>query len=458
MKVNVIGAGYVGLVSGVCLAAKGHDVTCLDTREAVVSTLNDGVPHIHEAGLPELLRGAIKARRFRAALMAEDRLGGSEITLVAVGTPTSDGRIDLTQIGEAAHLIGRLRQTADDFVSVVIKSTVVPGTTDTFVREIIERQSGKRLGKGFGLGMNPEFLREGNAVEDFMSPDRIVLGHDDPRTLERLHELYSPWECDKLAVNSRTAEMIKYANNCLLATQISAVNELANIAAAVGDIDIMDVMRGVRLDKRWSPLDSRGRRILPGILAYLVPGCGFGGSCFPKDVQAMRRTAEDVGLTPHILQAILEVNRAQPLQVVRLLEQALVTVKDKRILLLGLAFKPETDDVRESVSLRIIEEMSLRGAHLMLHDPIASANCRALFPETPERRYTSDWRASLDVADAVVLATRWDEYQLLAGDASLTRKLDGKTIVDARRMFSASEFPRAAYFAIGKSNAKERTS
>ncbi|HSY74101.1 MAG TPA: nucleotide sugar dehydrogenase, partial [Dongiaceae bacterium] len=266
MKLTIIGTGYVGLVSGVCLASKGHDVTCLDLREEVVENLNRGQPHIHEAGLSSLLRKVLDSGNFRAKKATIENFGVAELVIIAVGTPSHEGKINLAHIQSAAKLAGNYIRNAKRFVSVIVKSTVVPGTTDAFVRKVLEKSSGEKLGK-FGLGMNPEFLREGNAVEDFILPDRIVLGHETPETLRQLEKLYSPWDCDKLRVNSRTAEMIKYASNCLLATQISAVNELANLTATIGGIDPADVMQGIHLDKRWNPVLSGGQRAQPGILA-----------------------------------------------------------------------------------------------------------------------------------------------------------------------------------------------
>jgi UDPglucose 6-dehydrogenase/GDP-mannose 6-dehydrogenase len=294
MRVGIIGTGYVGLVSGICLAAKGHSVTCVDLNQAIVDRLNGGTPHIHERGLPELLSEVRRQGLFAATCDLDAALDGADLVLIAVGTPSKDGVIDLGQIVAAARSIGAYLRRRDRFLSVVVKSTVVPGTTDTIVRAAIEEASGKAF-PAFGLGMNPEFLREGEAIEDFMEPDRIVLGHEDPETLARLEELYAPWQADKLRVNTRTAELIKYANNALLATQISAINEIANLATAIGGIDVMDVVRGVHLDKRWNPITQDGGRVAPPILTYLVPGCGFGGSCFPKDLQALRSLAGSAG-------------------------------------------------------------------------------------------------------------------------------------------------------------------
>ncbi len=446
MKLTIIGTGYVGLVSGVCLASKGHNVTCLDLRQEVVENLNWGQPHIHEAGLSSLLRAVLDAKNFRAKKADAAAFGNAEAVIIAVGTPSHEGKINLSHIQSAAKLAGNYIRNAKRFVSVIVKSTVVPGTTDTFVRKILERSSGKKLG-AFGLGMNPEFLREGAAVEDFLAPDRIVLGHETPETLRHLETLYAPWDCDKLRVNSRTAEMIKYASNCLLATQISAVNELANLAAALGGIDSDEVMQGIHLDKRWNPILSGGRRVRPGILAYLKPGCGFGGSCFPKDVQALRSLGAAKKNPMRLLQAVLEINEHQPSQVAALLKHQLGTLKGKRILVLGLAFKPGTDDVRESASLKIITQLLKSGAEIDAHDPVASKNAATILSHR-KLHYIADWRQKLRSADGVVVATCWPEYRELAKDV-LSSARTRKIIVDARRMFQPDELAPAIYSTIG---------
>jgi UDPglucose 6-dehydrogenase/GDP-mannose 6-dehydrogenase len=441
MKIAVFGTGYVGLVSGVCLAAHGHEVVCLDLRADVVEKLNRAQPHIHEPGLPELLLRVIAEKRFRATLSREEALKEAALILIAVGTPSAGGRIDLQFITAAATQIGSYLKTTSRFVAVVVKSTVVPGTTDGIVRQAIEVSSGKKLGE-FGLGMNPEFLREGNAVSDFMQPDRIVLGHEDGVTLRQLRELYQPWSCEKLEVNTRTAEMIKYANNCLLATQISAVNELANLCTRVGNIDVQQVMAGVHLDKRWNPLDQSGRRVNPGILAYLLPGCGFGGSCFPKDVQALRTLGLDYSLPMPLLEAVLDINQSQPSQVITLLEAKLLPLTGKKILVLGLAFKPDTDDVRESASLTIVRDLVRRRCEVTAHDPVAGENARKELAGV-KFDLTEDWKAAVTGADGIVVATKWPEYADLKNAA-----VNGKVIVDPRRMFHPDDF--ANYLAIGR--------
>lgn len=298
--------------------------------------------------------------------------------------------------------------------------------------------------------MNPEFLREGNAINDFMNPDRIVIGHDDEKTLKLLKMLYEPWDCDKIFVNTRTAEMIKYVNNSLLAIQISAANEFANIADSVGGIDIMDVMNGVYADKRWSPILSDKSRISPEILTYLVPGCGFGGSCFPKDVQALRTKSYEVGIEPKILDAVLTVNDNQPYQVIKLLKKALVDLNNKKILLLGLAFKPGTDDVRESVSLKLIDNMLKNKAKIFAHDPIAIDNSKKVVSNHTNLRYIVNWKEKLSSVDAIVVATNWEEYQKLSSP-NFQDKLTGKVLFDVRRFFIPTDFPKSIYLTIGRS-------
>jgi UDPglucose 6-dehydrogenase/GDP-mannose 6-dehydrogenase len=301
------------------------------------------------------------------------------------------------------------------------------------VRAEIEAASGKRLGE-FGLAMNPEFLREGAAVADFMAPDRIVLGHDDPRSLELLERLYAPWDCDKLKVNSRTAELIKYASNALLAVQISAANEIANLATALGGIDAMEVMKGVHLDRRWNPIKN-GERVAPGILSYLLPGPGFGGSCLPKDLEALAAAGHSQGLPMAMIEAVLAVNRAQPEQVTAMLERALGSLAGQHVLVLGLAFKPGTDDVRDSPSIRIVELLLEKGARVSAHDPMARQSFRrAVGSRAASVTLVEDWRAAVTEAEIIVVVTIWPEYFDLA-----TFDLRGKVLFDTRRMLGRGE-------------------
>jgi len=444
MKIAVIGAGHVGLVSGVCLAAKGHHVTCVDKNRALVGQLKLGEPHVYEPGLKELLKEALSGGRFSVATELDGALNGSEMVMIAVGTPCRDNAIDLGYVIEASRGIGEYLKGQDSYLSVVVKSSVIPGTTDTVVRGEIERASGKTF-PAFGLGMNPEFLREGEAVADFMVPDRIVFGYEDDRTLNLLEAVYAPWKVDKIRVSSRSAELIKYASNMLLATQISTINEIANLAAALGDIDILDVLEGVHLDRRWNPIIDN-QRASPGILGYLVPGCGFGGSCLPKDVQALRAQGMQHGLPMHVLNAVLDVNSSQPYQVVQMIEREGLKLADQTVMVLGLAFKSGTDDVRESASFKIVESLLDRNARVLVHDPLAADRFRlSLGARANSVTFVKEWTAHMDAASVIIIATRWPEYREV-----VKFDLKGKILFDARHMFRPSELTSGRYLSIGR--------
>ena len=448
MKVCIVGTGYVGLVSGVCLATKGHDVVCVDKNPDIVDKLNKGIPTIHEDGLSEILKNVVEANSFQATENLKEALDEVNLVIVAVGTPSKNGKIDLSFIKEVSSQIGKYLATSDRFISVVIKSTVIPGTTDSVVLNILEESSGKKLGD-FGLGMNPEFLREGAAIDDFLYPDRIVLGHEDEKTLSLINQLYEPWNVEKILVNSRTAELIKYANNALLATQISAINEIANLASSIGGIDVMNVVSGVHLDKRWNPVID-GHRCNPEILKYLIPGCGFGGSCFPKDVQAIRTQGMNLGLKMQVMNAVLDVNDIQSSQVVKILEENVDSLSDKKIMILGLSFKPGTDDVRESSSLKIAHHLLNTGALLTAHDPIAICNFKKALKDTSTKvKFTENWKAEINLTDIIILVTPWDEYyELIKFD------LKEKVLFDVRRSFQSNNLDVKTYLGIGLSEKK----
>jgi UDPglucose 6-dehydrogenase len=444
MNVCVVGTGYVGLVSGVCLAAKSHNVTCVDIDLEIVDKLNSGVPTIYEKGLPDLLKEVLHQGNFSATYILENALEKADLVIVAVGTPSENGDINLKYIEEVCKEIGRYIRSASRHISVIIKSTVIPSTTDTFVREILEEFSGKKLGD-FGLGMNPEFLREGEAIDDFMHPDRIVLGYETQRTLNDLEALYFPWAVDKVRVNTRTAELIKYANNALLATQISAINEVANYAATLGGVDVMDVVAGVHLDKRWNPIIN-GKRVNPQILSYLIPGCGFGGSCFPKDVQALRSQGKSLGNKMRMMNAVLEVNELQPHQVIKILENAFGQLTNQNVLLLGLAFKPGTDDVRESPAIKVVNDLAQRKIKIYAHDPIAMGNFkRAIDHESVNIEFVADWRPILDRTNIIIIITPWSEYSDLR-----SYSLEDKTVFDSRRLFFPKDINCKEYVSIGR--------
>ena len=301
--------------------------------------------------------------RLQATADLATAVQSSDVTLIAVGTPYKGDAIDLSQVQAAAIEIGKALQGVSDYHVVAVKSTVVPGTTDDLVKSLIQQHSGKHIGNDIGIGMNPEFLREGSAVFDFTHPDRIVLGGVDQRTRDTLAELYQVFgNTDIVHVNNRTAETIKYASNALLATLISFSNEIGNLCAQIDDVDVVDVLHGVHLDKRFSPVLDDGQRIRPELISYIAAGCGFGGSCFPKDVNALRAFGHQHGVAMPVLDAVMHTNELQPNQVWQQLTAHYPDVQKTRIAVLGLAFKPGTDDVRESPALPIVKKLLDAGA------------------------------------------------------------------------------------------------
>lgn len=426
MRVSIVGTGYVGLVTGVCLAYLGHDIVCVDTDAEKVAAINAGRSPIHEEGLQELLDVVVNSR-FSATTDLAAAVAGTSVTLIAVGTPFGEDRIDLAQIRRAAEEIGTALAAVDRYHLVVVKSTVVPGTTEDVVGPTLERASGRQLGSEIGLGMNPEFLREGVAVQDFLEPDRLVLGGIDDRSLAALDELYAVYDdVPMLRVDPRTAEMIKYTNNALLALLISFSNEIGNLAARLG-CDITEVLEGVHLDHRWTPTLA-GERVRPAILTYLAAGCGFGGSCFPKDVRALLAHGRSQELPMHLLEAVLQVNEEQPGVLLDLVRRH-VEPTGAKITVLGAAFKPGTDDVRESPTLRAVPQLRAAGASVTVHDPIALGNLRTALADE-EVCYEQDLELALEGADAVVLVTAWPVY------SGLPSLLSGRRVpvIDGRRM------------------------
>jgi len=444
MKICIVGAGYVGLVTGVCLASRGHQVTCVDKNLSIIEKINLGISPIYEKGLSELLVKVISSGNFEATNNLISALENKSICIIAVGTPSIEGIIDLRYIESVSAEIGKYISNTDRFISVIVKSTVLPGTTKKTVLKKLEESSGKSLGE-FGLGMNPEFLREGEAISDFLYPDRIVLGADDIETHNLLKELYDSWDIDKIYTNTRTAEFIKYMNNVLLATQISTVNEIANVAYKMGDVDIMEVVNGVKLDRRWNP-SINNTRINPGILNYLNPGCGFGGSCFSKDLQAFSSHGQNLGLKMKIMNAVLETNYEQPHQVVRILENEIGSIENKKIMLLGLAFKPDTDDVRDSPALKIALDILNKDASLYAHDPIAIENFKnAIGQKSNNIKFVNDWTESIKLMDIIIIVAPWKDYFKLE-----ECKIKDKTIFDARRMFDPKKINCLRYLSIGR--------
>ena len=439
MKITVVGTGYVGLVSGACLADVGNDVLCLDVDPAKIRILEEGGIPIHEPGLLDVVRRNIAAGRlsFTTDVAYAARYGA--IQFIAVGTPPDeDGSADLQYVLAAARNIGR---HMDGYRVVVDKSTVPVGTGDR-VREAIADELGKRgADLPFSVVSNPEFLKEGAAVDDFMRPDRIIVGAEDERAIELMRELYGPFQRNHeklLVMDVKSAELTKYAANAMLATRISFMNELANLAETLG-ADIELIRQGIGSDPRI------GRQ-------FLYAGCGYGGSCFPKDVKALVSTGNDRG---HDLLILDAVEKANEIQKRRLVEKIVARFGDdlagRQFALWGLAFKPNTDDMRDAPSRVILAELFRRGATVAAYDPVAMDEARRIFGDEPRLAYVDRPMAALEGADALVIVTKWKEFRSPDFEA-IRSELRHPVIFDGRNMYDTAVMKRAGleYHGIGR--------
>jgi len=431
MRVAIVGMGYVGLVTGVCLAEKGHRVTCVDLDEGKVDAVSSGRSPIYEEELEELLARNL-GERFEATADLAEAAGEADVTMIAVGTPFDGARIDLGAVRAATRSVGEAIRRRDDFPVVVVKSTVVPGTTRDVVTPLLEETTGGQAGTMFGVGANPEFLTEGQAVADFMHPDRLVLGSGDTRTAERLEELYAGFpDVPRIHTTVTAAETIKYASNALLATMISFSNEFADLCTAVGDADVVDVMRGLHSSMYLTVDGERAP-----ITSFLEAGCGFGGSCLPKDVNALAAHGEALGRPMNVLRAVIDVNERRADEILRILHGYFASLEGRTVTVLGLAFKPDTDDVRESPAVPIVERLLAAGAVVRAHDPVVRTLPADLDAGAVELE--PDLETALAGADAAVLVTRWRHYdavpEVLARLEPQPILVDGRRIIDPERV------------------------
>jgi len=431
-KICVIGTGYVGLVTGTCFADLGNEVTCLDIDNERIDNLNAGQMPIYEPGLEQLVKQNVAADRLIFTTDYKSALDGAEYAFIAVGTPSgNDGEADLKYVRSAAEAIA---DHVKDSILVINKSTVPVGTGDWVADVINRRRNGKSL--QFSVVSNPEFLREGSAINDFMSPDRVVLGSEDRTAAERVAQLYQPLRCTIMTTDLRTAEMIKYASNAFLATRISFINEIANICEELG-ADVREVARGMGLDKRIGP-------------QFLDAGLGWGGSCFPKDVKALEHMAVLHGTQPQLLQAVMEINRNQRRRAVMKLRKSLKSLNEKNIGVLGIAFKPNTDDIRDAAAIEIIHLLQNEGAHVKAYDPQAMENASTVLKNVTlcEGPYQV-----AEGVDALVLATEWNEFKQLDFQ-KLKKTMKQPVILDGRNAWD-SELLRSlgfTYMGIGRGN------
>jgi UDPglucose 6-dehydrogenase len=416
MNLSVVGSGYVGTTLGACLAEFGHEITAVDVDETVVERINRGEAPIHEPGLDDLVAAhggtTLRATTDHAAI------ADTSVTFLALPTPSNDdGSIDTAIIEAAAESVGdALAEKAEDHL-VVVKSTVVPGTTEDVLAPTIREHAGEDV----DVAVTPEFLREGSAVEDFHDPDKLVFGTETERATELLYEIFEPLlaETDAPVVETdpRTAAMIKYANNAFLAAKVSLINDIGNVCKEHG-VDAYEVADAIGLD------DRIGER-------FLRSGVGFGGSCFPKDVAAIVAAAREQGYEPELLAAALSVNDRQPERLLGLLDEH-VDIEDRRVAVLGLAFKPGTDDIRNSRAIPVIEKLQERGADVVAYDPVATENMRERFGAV---EYADSAAAALDGAAGAVVVTDWDEFAALDGEFDAMAEpvvVDGRRVVERR--------------------------
>ncbi len=429
MKIVVIGTGYVGLVQGVCLAELGNEVACIDLDETKIAKLKNGESPIYEPGIEELIKKNLKQERIVFDTSLKKHLKNAEIIFIAVGTPSDEkGKADLKYVKVAAEEIGK---NLDHYTIIVNKSTVPIGTG-----EMVKTTIKKYYKKDFDVVSNPEFLKEGAALDDFFHPDRVVIGvNGSKKAADRIAELYKVLNCPIVVTNLETAEMIKYASNSFLATQISFINSIANVCEKVG-ADVTDVSRGMKLDKRI------------GERAFLNAGVGYGGSCFPKDVSAMVEIARESKEDFKILEEVEATNKAQRQKFIKKIIENIGGVKDKRIAIWGVAFKAKTDDIREAPAITIIEALQSLGAEVLAYDPVAEENARKAMPDVI---YVSRPQDACKKANALVIVTDWDEFKQI-DFKTIASLMKSKNIFDGRNIYNPEEIKKAGfkYFGIGK--------
>ena len=431
MKITVVGTGYVGLVAAACLAEVGNHVLGLDVNAEKIRVLKEGGIPIHEPGLLEIVRRNVENGRLSFTTNIEEAVHFGEVQFIAVGTPPDeDGSADLQYVTEAARNIGRF-MTSEKVI--VDKSTVPIGTGDKVRAAVAEELKKRNVDIHYSVVSNPEFLKEGAAVEDFMRPDRIVIGTEDPKAIEVMKQVYAPFQRnhERLVVtNLRSAELIKYAANSMLATRISFMNELANLAEIVG-ADIEMVRQGIGSDPRIG-------------YHFLYPGCGYGGSCFPKDVKALIKTAKDVaGFDLKLLKAVEEVNDLQKFVLPKKIKKQFgEDLKGKHFALWGLAFKPNTDDIREAPALSIIDALTSAGATVTAYDPEAMPNVKGQIGD--QIQYAANQYEALQNAAALIIATEWSEFR--TPDFEIIKKeLPSKVIFDGRNLFDVAKMKEMGY-------------
>jgi UDPglucose 6-dehydrogenase len=438
--ISVIGIGYVGLCTAVGFASKGYNVIASTHNAEKAAKINNGIPPFHEPNLQKLLKKTVQNDSLKCLTnQTEKAVLETDLTFNAVGTPSRpDGSIDLQFIEKSTYEIGKALKQKNTYHVVIIKSTVVPGTTQNIVKPILEKESKKKCGSDFGLCMNPEFLRQGSAFEDTMHTDRIVIGEYDKKSGDALENLYKDFYGKNtppiIRTTLSTAELIKYASNSLLATKISFINTMANLCEKIPGAEVKIVATAIGLDKRIGPL-------------FLNAGLGYGGSCFPKDVKALIAYSKNLGYNLELLEAVESVNKAQPLKAIKFCKELLGSLKGKRVAILGLAFKADTDDMREARAIPIINQLLKEGANVTAYDPVAVPTAKAIFKN--KIQYATSTNGCLKNADCCILVTEWDEFKKLKPE-DFTKNMKQPILIDGRRIYNPEEFNQKMKFtAIG---------
>ncbi|MHA2272730.1 MAG: UDP-glucose dehydrogenase family protein [Candidatus Hodarchaeales archaeon] len=443
-RISIVGTGFIGLVSAACFAKKGYETYASSMSKENIDIINRGEPPFFEDGLEELLKEAVSSGKLKGVIGREEAILNSDVTFLCVGTPMRDDKsADLQFIEQSSRAIGEALAKKDSYHLIVDRSTIIPGTTRNTIIKNIEQSSGKRVGDDFGVCMNPEFLREGESIYDTLNPDRIVIGGYDERSGAELEALYREFFADRpegcppiVQMELETAEIVKYANNCYLAMKISFANEFANLCETVPNVDVYDIMKAMGMDFRINP-------------KFLRAGVGWGGSCFPKDVNAMVQYYKKQGLTPRLLQATLEANAYQAQRIVEIANEELNgNLSGKRIAILGLTFKPYTDDMREAPSLYIIDYLLAENAVVIGYDPVATPFGTGTAVKSLGQRieYAKTSKEALTGADCVLVATDWPEFSELTGTDF--KVMNNPLVIDGRRRL-ASNMEGVKYRGIG---------
>lgn len=434
--ISILGLGYVGLTLAVCFAHKGLKVVGFDVDPEKVRMINGGRSPFYEPGLEVLLGEASKKSLLSCTDNSSEALRDTAISFITVGTPSNpDGSIDLKFVKSASEIIGRGLEPKGSYHLVVVKSTVIPGTTERLVKTSIEKFSHKGCGDGFGLCVNPEFIGEGSALQDTLDPDRLVIGEHDEESGDVLEAFYEKFHAPNIPpivrTNLQNAELIKYASNAFLAMKVSFIDQMANLCERIPDSDVEVVARGVGLDRRVGP-------------GFLKAGLGWGGSCFPKDLRALLRFSRSKGVPLPLTEATLTINEAQPSRAVEIAEKLMVDLNGKKVAILGLSFKPGTDDMRSAVSTKVIDELLRRGTSIAVYDPAAMENAKKILGDRVE--YCGSALECLIGADCAIMVTEWPELSELRPEDFISQ-MRRPVVIDGRRLYDPEEFSQRLRYA-----------